>query len=61
TGSPAMSLPRNALQMHLDPVDLAGGKRWWLVDQTVAMLGRGRQLADKHDVQQHAFYMLATA
>ncbi|MCL1559953.1 hypothetical protein [Xanthomonas nasturtii] len=56
-----MSLTRDAQQTHLNPVDAAGGKHWWLVDQAVAMLGRGRQLANKHDGQQHSFYMVATA
>ncbi|MBV7306722.1 hypothetical protein [Xanthomonas vasicola] len=52
-----MALTRDALQTHLDPVHAAGGKHWWLVDQAVAMLERGRQLANKHDSQRHTCYM----
>ncbi|CEG15241.1 hypothetical protein [Xanthomonas citri] len=52
-----MALTRDALQTHLDPVHAAGGKDWWLVDQAVAMLERGRRLANKHDSQRHTFYM----
>ncbi|MBZ2413021.1 hypothetical protein IPT12_11300 [Xanthomonas perforans] len=52
-----MALTRDALQTHLDPVHVAGGKHWWLVDQAVAMLKRGRRLANKQDSQRHTFYM----
>ncbi|QTK34193.1 hypothetical protein [Xanthomonas citri] len=52
-----MALIRDALQTHLDPVHVAGGKDWWLVDQAVPMLERGRRLANKHDSQRHTFYM----
>ncbi|MCL1553390.1 hypothetical protein [Xanthomonas nasturtii] len=56
-----MSLTRDALQTHLDPVDAAGGKHWWLVDQAVAMLGRGRQLANKYASNTRSIWMVATA
>ncbi|MCL1501491.1 hypothetical protein [Xanthomonas nasturtii] len=51
-----MSLTHDALQTNLDPVDSAGGERWWVVDQAVATLERCSQLANKHGGQQDTFY-----
>ncbi|MBB3834622.1 hypothetical protein FHR55_002860 [Xanthomonas arboricola] len=56
-----MSLTHDALQTNLDPVDSAGGERWWVVDQAVATLERGGQLANKHGGQPHTLYVLVTA
>ncbi|WDM68563.1 hypothetical protein [Xanthomonas cucurbitae] len=54
-----MSLTSDAPQADLDPVDAAGGKRWWAwaVDQAVAMLERGSQLTNKHGGQQQTLYI----
>ncbi|AJD69233.1 hypothetical protein QT562_22310 [Xanthomonas citri pv. citri] len=56
-----MSLPHDAPQANLDPVDAAGGERWWVVDQAVAMPKRGIRLANKRSGQQHTLYMSITA
>ncbi|MEC3890750.1 MULTISPECIES: hypothetical protein [Xanthomonas] len=56
-----MSLTHDAPHANLDPVDAAGGKRWWVVDQAVAMLERGSQLANEHGGQQRTLYMSVTA
>ncbi|WP_321823678.1 hypothetical protein [Xanthomonas citri] len=56
-----MSLPHDAPQANLDPVDAAGGERWWVVDQAVAMPKRGIRLANKRSGQQHTLHMSITA
>ncbi|MBB5878859.1 hypothetical protein GGR74_000007 [Xanthomonas arboricola] len=56
-----MSLTSDAPQANLDSVDAAGRKRWWAVDQAMAMLKRGGHLANKHGGQQHTLYMSVTA
>ncbi|WP_164738931.1 hypothetical protein [Xanthomonas arboricola] len=56
-----MSLTYDAPQANLDPVYAAGGRRWLVVYQAVAMLERGSRLANKHGGQQHTLYISVTA
>ncbi|MEA9755530.1 hypothetical protein VDG64_12750 [Xanthomonas campestris pv. raphani] len=56
-----MSLTHDAPQANLDPVNAAGGKRWWVVDQAVAMPKREIRLANKRSGQQHTLYMWVIA